>query len=146
MLRRTKDERADDLKLPLRRVEVRNLIFDAVEDRFYARICLGPLESLTAKDEETKDAFLGFVAAGSVENNYAHVFKLLMRLRLAANHPVLCSPTGGGGGDSEGEICGVCGDAVEDGVATSCGHKFCRNCLLFLARGGADLGRCRGLN
>ena len=85
-----------------------------------------------------------YVDTGTVLNNYAHIFDLLIRLRQAVNHPylVVYSASGGrndnapGGAAPPGAaappvlgVCGVCHDPLEDGIAAACGHTFCRVCV-----------------
>ena len=38
---------------------------------------------------QTQATFNAFVTSGTVVNNYAHIFDLLIRLRQAVNHPWL---------------------------------------------------------
>jgi DNA repair protein RAD16 len=63
--RRTKLERADDLGLPPRIVEIRKDYFDEEEEDFY--------EALYS---ETQTQFAGYVRAGTVLNHYAHMYAL----------------------------------------------------------------------
>lgn len=76
MLRRTKIERADDLGLPPRVVRVRRDVFNEAEEEFY--------ESLYG---ETSRQFNTYIEQNTVLNNYASIFSLLSRMRLAVNHP-----------------------------------------------------------
>jgi DNA repair protein RAD16 len=80
MLRRTKIERADDLGLPPRVVTVRRDVFNEAEEELY--------ESLYA--DGTRQ-FNTYVESDTVLNNYATIFSLLSRMRLAVNHPVSSS-------------------------------------------------------
>ena len=77
-LRRTKAERASDVKLPPLRIDVQETEMDEVERDFY--------ESLYML---TRAKFDGYVKKGSVLHNYAHIFELLSRLRQACDHPYL---------------------------------------------------------
>ena len=84
-----------------------------------------------------------YIESGTVLNNYAHIFDLLIRLRQAVNHPylVVYSASGGrvdaaaaAGAAPDAEpldrgVCGLCGDPLEDGVVAACGHAFCRVCV-----------------
>ena len=76
MLRRTKLERTEELGLPPRVVTVRRDVFNAAEEELY--------ESLYT---DTSRTFSTYVQAGTVLNNYASIFSLLSRMRLAVNHP-----------------------------------------------------------
>ncbi|GJN11652.1 hypothetical protein PR202_ga29856 [Eleusine coracana subsp. coracana] len=77
-----------------------------------------------------------YVAAGTLMNNYAHIFDLLTRLRQAVDHPYLVaySKTAGlrEGLTNEGieRECGICHNMAEDIVVTSCDHAFCKTCLM----------------
>ena len=77
-LRRTKAERAEDVKLPSLTIKVHVCQMDEVEKDFY--------ESLYML---TRAKFDGYVKKGSVLHNYAHIFELLSRLRQACDHPYL---------------------------------------------------------
>eukprot|EP00891_Asterochloris_glomerata_P007270 jgi/Astpho2/7270/e_gw1.00113.3.1_t len=130
LLRRTKVQCADVLALPPRTVTVRRDKFDEREADFY--------EALYT---QTQAQFDGYVQSGTLLNNYAHIFDLLIRLRQAVDHPYLVvhSATGTGAGAeaaaavvkpaSETGLCGVCKDPVEDAVTTGCQHTFCRVCM-----------------
>jgi DNA repair protein RAD16 len=103
---------------------------------------------------QSRAQFGTFVQAGTVLNNYAHVFELLIRLRQAVNHPYLVvhsasaqhaqqgggafgavaaalgSPAAAPAAAGEGVVCGICHDPVEDAVSAACGHSFCRLCAV----------------
>jgi DNA repair protein RAD16 len=66
MCSRTKLERADDLGLPPKIVQVRKDYFNPQEEDFY--------EALYS---ESQTQFESYVRAGTVLNNYAHIFELL---------------------------------------------------------------------
>ena len=78
MLRRTKIERADDLGLPPRVVEIRRDFFNEEEKDLY--------QSLYS---DSKRKFNDYVAEGVVLNNYANIFTLITRMRQLADHPDL---------------------------------------------------------
>merc|ERR1719353_1333935 len=78
MLRRTKAERADDVKLPPLDVHVNFLEIDAVERDFYESVY-----------RQTRSRFDTYVDKGTLLHNYAHIFELLARLRQAVDHPYL---------------------------------------------------------
>ncbi|RHZ18710.1 hypothetical protein DYB31_016113, partial [Aphanomyces astaci] len=71
LLRRTKESRADDISLPPKLVRVRRDALDEREKDFY------------------EAQFNTYVSAGTLLNNYAHIFDLLIRLRQAVDHPYL---------------------------------------------------------
>jgi DNA repair protein RAD16 len=77
-LRRTKAERAEDVRLPSLTINVAVTQMDEVERDFY--------ESLYML---TRAKFDGYVKKGSVLHNYAHIFELLSRLRQTCDHPYL---------------------------------------------------------
>lgn len=126
MLRRTKLERADDLGLPPRTVEIRYDTFNEEEKDLYV---------LLYSDSRRK--FNEYVAEGVVLNNYANIFTLITRMRQLADHPdlVLKKVSGGGGGNngtSAGSgviVCQICDDEAEEPIESKCHHKFCRLCV-----------------
>jgi DNA repair protein RAD16 len=128
-LRRTKYQQADTLALPPRVVVLRRDSFSAIEADYY--------EALYT---QSKVQFGGYVEAGTVLNNYAHIFDLLIRLRQAANHPYLVVFSNSNAPSRSGEpasimtaTCGLCRDPPEDPcIASCCGALFCRACALDL--------------
>lgn len=122
MLRRTKLERAADLKLPSLETEVRKVTLTREERNFY--------ESLYKRSTADFDTF---VAKGTVLHNYAHIFQLLSRLRQALDHPLLVvQGMNVGPVVHEKGLCGICSDAL-DGCnvikVNPCKHAFHRLCL-----------------
>lgn len=80
-------------------------------------------------------------------NNYAHIFDILIRLRQAVDHPYLVihgesqrapeDETFSRNLDSKNspheqfdENCHLCKESLEDAVSATCGHCFCRPCIL----------------
>ncbi|GMH34392.1 hypothetical protein BSKO_02226 [Bryopsis sp. KO-2023] len=125
VIRRTKVECADVLALPPRTVVVRKDRFDEREQDFY--------EALYTQSQAQ---FGAYVDAGTLVNNYAHIFDLLIRLRQSVNHPYLVvhSKTanqfrGNFEMSKPVENCGICHDPIENGVTSECGHGFCRLCM-----------------
>uniref|UniRef100_A0ACD5UZU9 Uncharacterized protein n=1 Tax=Avena sativa TaxID=4498 RepID=A0ACD5UZU9_AVESA len=128
VLRRTKIGRAADLLLPPKTVTLRRDSFDRNEMEFYEALYT---QSCTQFDS--------YVVAGTLLNNYAHIFDLLTRLRQAVDHPYLvafsktavlreeCKKEENDAMESQ---CGICHDLAEDVAVTSCGHVFCKICLL----------------
>lgn len=68
LLRRTKETRAADLALPPRLVTLRPIRLHPVEEDFY-----------NALYTQTKASFDDYVAAGTLLNNYAHIFVSITR-------------------------------------------------------------------
>eukprot|EP00842_Homolaphlyctis_polyrhiza_P004367 jgi/Hompol1/4931/HPOL_004043-RA len=117
MLRRTKVERTEELGLPPRVVTVRRDVFNAAEEELY--------DSLYS---DTNRAFNTYVAAGTVLNNYASIFSLLSRMRLAANHPDLVTTKLSIEAKTASQrlVCGICQEEAEDAIMSKCKHVFCR--------------------
>ncbi|KAJ3177713.1 DNA repair protein rad16 [Geranomyces variabilis] len=117
MLRRTKVERTEELGLPPRVVTVRNDVFNEAEEELY--------ESLYSDSART---FSTYVQAETVLNNYASIFSLLSRMRLAVNHPDLVTTRLALHANTAKEIlvCGICGEEAEDAISSKCKHTFCR--------------------
>lgn len=124
MLRRTKVERADDLGLPPRIVEIRKDVFNEEEKDLYASLY---------SDSQRK--FNSFVAEGVVLNNYANIFTLITRMRQLADHPDLVLRRVGANSITDSEalsgilVCQLCDDESEDCIESKCHHKFCRLCI-----------------
>ncbi|GMF13366.1 unnamed protein product [Phytophthora lilii] len=141
LLRRTKEGRADDISLPPKLVRIRKDRLDERENDFYEAIYT-----------QSQAQFNTYVSSGTLLNNYAHIFDLLIRLRQAVDHPYLViysksnpalqlpssaaplieeQPFGVNEGSSPGDeqSCTICHEYVEDGVIAKCGHEFCRECV-----------------
>ncbi|KAK6198712.1 SNF2 family N-terminal domain-containing protein [Scheffersomyces amazonensis] len=122
MLRRTKIERADDLGLPPRIVEIRRDKFNEEEKDLYASLY-----------SDSKRKFNDYVAEGVVLNNYANIFTLITRMRQLADHPDLVLKKSGSNAlsnDIEGVImCQLCDDEAEEPIESKCHHRFCRMCI-----------------
>lgn len=127
MLRRTKVERADDLGLPPKIVEVRRDYFNPEEKDLY--------QSLYT---DSKRRFDDYVAEGVVLNNYANIFTLITRMRQLADHPdLVLKRMNPGHLDEQASkdllagvvVCQLCDDEAEDPIETKCHHKFCRMCI-----------------
>ena len=135
MIRRTKVERADDLGLPPKIVEIRRDFFNPEEKDLY--------QSLYSN---SKRQFDDYVSEGVVLNNYANIFTLITRMRQLADHPDLVLKRmkvpgkKGGPGSHKGNgldmevlpgviICQLCDDEAEEPIESKCHHKFCRICI-----------------
>ncbi|GAN01187.1 DNA repair protein RAD16 [Mucor ambiguus] len=116
MLRRTKIQCADDLGLPPRTVIVRRDYFSDEEEDVYTS-----LYSSVAR------TFTTYVEAGTVLNNYANIFELLMKMRQCADHPDLVTKKKT---DNQQLVCMLCNDPPEDAIAAVCKHVFCRECCV----------------
>ncbi|KAK6588948.1 Swi2 Snf2 ATpase [Cryptosporidium xiaoi] len=78
LLRRTKVQRQEDVKLPPLEIKVLYNELSPPEKDFYTSIY-----------QRSKIKFDTFVNQGTVLHNYAHVFDLISRLRQAVDHPYL---------------------------------------------------------
>jgi len=140
MLRRTKKERAADLKLPC--LVVREVLLELTpEERdFYECIF---------KKQESR--FATFVNKGTVLHNYAHIFELLARLRQALDHPYLV--VHGPAADAEAnaasaaagffDLCSHCNQQIATAaecVVASCKHAFHRDCVAEVEEAAAAAG------
>lgn len=140
LLRRTKLTRADDIQLPMRIVRVRQERLDEKEEDFYQALYT-----------QSQAQFNTYLQSGTVLNNYAHIFDILMRLRQAVDHPYLVIFGEAQGNDanaarnsshanaftstdeppspSSEEYCDLCKEPVQDETVSSCGHRFCKECI-----------------
>lgn len=124
LLRRTKEGRSADILLPPKTIVLRKDRLDKYEEDFY--------QSLYTQSQVQ---FNAYVSSGTLLNNYAHIFDLLIRLRQAVNHPYLVQFSernymeGAGGGAGGGGLCGICRESLENKVSADCGHMFCKLCI-----------------
>jgi hypothetical protein len=127
LLRRTKAGRAGDMALPCRLMRLRKDRMDAFEDDFYSALYT-----------QSQSQFDTYVTRGTVLNNYAHIFGLLMRLRQAVDHPYLviysqsqslASSSSAAGPIIGSGACAICAEHADDPVPAKCGHVFCRDCV-----------------
>lgn len=133
LLRRTKETKAADLELPPRLVNIRPVKLHPVEEDFYAA-----LYTQTAAD------FNDYVESGTLLNNYAHIFDLLVRMRQSVDHPYLVIHSKKGVGSAmassqsqgapiaNGSVdCDLCHEPPTDRVVSSCcGAAYCKSCVL----------------
>lgn len=131
LLRRTKETKAEDLNLPPRLVTIRKVRLHPVEEDFY-----------NALYTQTQSSFNDYVDEGTLLNNYAHIFDLLMRMRQAVDHPYLVvyskrdsvrqAAAGAGQAVANGSIdCELCHEPPTDRVLSSCCQAaFCRSCVV----------------
>ncbi|EWM25491.1 snf2 super family [Nannochloropsis gaditana] len=138
LLRRTKETRSEDIMLPPRLIKLRHDPMDEREEDFYQALYT-----------QSQAQFNTYLQTGTVLNNYAHIFDILIRLRQAVDHPYLVihsharTNTGAEGGtagptstdeekeldDDEEEECALCHEPVENLVRAECGCGFCRLCV-----------------
>lgn len=137
MLRRTKEERQADIKLPPLSIVVRKDAPSAEEVDFYEALYM-----------QSRVQFSTYAKQGTVLHNYAHIFDLLTRLRQAVDHPYLVTPK-----EEEKSPWGVCalcmeglGEQTEDaesgiavGACGDCMHKSCYDAYLAEAPEGQAL-------
>ncbi|KAF7808412.1 helicase-like transcription factor CHR28 [Senna tora] len=144
MLRRTKGTLIDGepiINLPPKTIELNKVDFSIEERAFYTKL-----------EADSRTQFKAYAAAGTLNQNYANILLMLLRLRQACDHPLLVKDHVS---DFVGEnsvemaknlpkemlinlfnlletsfaICGVCNDTPEDPVVTMCGHVFCYQCV-----------------
>ncbi|XP_073297854.1 helicase-like transcription factor CHR28 isoform X1 [Primulina huaijiensis] len=144
MLRRTKGTFIDGkpiIILPPKKVHLERVDFAAEERTFYSKL-----------EADSRKQFKEYAAAGTLNQNYANILLLLLRLRQACDHPLLVK---GFRSDPVGEvssemakslprellvnlnnfledslaICLACKDPPENAIVTMCGHVFCYQCV-----------------
>jgi DNA repair protein RAD16 len=135
MLRRTKEERKSDLKLPPIKVHIRKDKLSKQESDFYSSLYM-----------QSCVKFDTFIKSGTILHNYAHIFDLLTSLRRAVDHPYLIVyggaqnthklPDGHELKIQGGDVCGLCQDDVKDDGeegetkrVAKCGHVFHDECI-----------------
>lgn len=128
LLRRTKENRAADMKLPPRIVSIKTVRLHPVEEDFY-----------NALYTQTQSSFGDYVNEGTLLNNYAHIFDLLMRMRQAVDHPYLVvyskrdmkARAENGVVVANGSAdCAICHESPTDVIVSSCCQgPFCRTCV-----------------
>ncbi|KAK9472617.1 DNA repair protein RAD16 [Dipodascopsis tothii] len=131
LLRRTKLERADDLGLPPRIVDVRRDRFNEEEEDLYKSIY-----------SDSKRRFTSYVNSGVVLNNYANIFTLITRMRQMADHPDLVLRRHMEGMDNT-LVCRICDDEAQEAIKSKCHHVFCRLCIKEFVEG--YMGDIQGL-
>ncbi|XVE66388.1 hypothetical protein DITRI_Ditri08aG0076500 [Diplodiscus trichospermus] len=150
MLRRTKATLIDGkpiIKLPPKSIHMSKVDFSFEERAFYTQL-----------EADSRSQFKAYVAAGTLNQNYANILLMLLRLRQACDHPLLVKGFNSNSfrnSDSVGQvsiemaktlpremlinllncletsfaICLVCNDPPDDPVVTICGHVFCYQCV-----------------
>ena len=87
---------------------------------------------------QTRSSFNDYIADGSLLNNYAHIFDLLMRMRQSVDHPYLVVYSKKDAREQHGVTvangttdCDICHEPPTDRVtSTCCQAAFCRSCVL----------------
>ncbi|XP_020534009.1 helicase-like transcription factor CHR28 isoform X2 [Jatropha curcas] len=159
MLRRTKGTLIDGqpiINLPPKTISLTKVDFSTEERAFYTRL-----------EADSRSKFKAYAAAGTVNQNYANILLMLLRLRQACDHPLLVK---GFNSDSFGKvsaemakrlpndmvndllnclatssaICNVCNDPPEDPLVTMCGHVFCYQCVSDYLTGDENTCPARG--
>ncbi|GAB2284978.1 hypothetical protein Dimus_019433 [Dionaea muscipula] len=144
MLRRTKDTLLNGvpiISLPPKNVELQRINFTPEERSFYAKL-----------ETESRKRFKEYAAAGTLNQNYANILLMLLRLRQACDHPLLVKGFNTSSArrtpvqrakqlprrllldllrrlETSSAICRVCSDPPEDAVVSKCGHIFCYQCV-----------------
>ncbi|XP_022642223.1 helicase-like transcription factor CHR28 isoform X2 [Vigna radiata var. radiata] len=144
MLRRTKGTLLDGkpiINLPPKTIELSKVDFSVEERAFYTKL-----------ESDSRTRFSAYAAAGTVNQNYANILLMLLRLRQACDHPRLVKdidsdPVGKDSVemaktlprellinlfdclDATFTICHVCHDHPDRPVITMCGHVFCYECV-----------------
>lgn len=123
-------------------MNIRKEPLDEQEDDFYQ--ALYTQVSLPSRDSgswspQSQAQFNTYVNAGTVLNNYAHIFDILIRLRQVVDHPYLVlfrAPSAGtsepsaSASQTESEVlCEICHETPIDPRWSSCRHIFCLACI-----------------
>ncbi|XP_074274154.1 helicase-like transcription factor CHR28 isoform X1 [Silene latifolia] len=144
LLRRTKDTLLDGepiICLPPKFINMKTVNFTIEERTFYAKL-----------EAESRSQFKAYAAAGTVNQNYANILLMILRLRQACDHPLLVKGFNAEPArrtsmekaaklprktllqlvdrlEAPSAICRICSDPAEDAVITICGHVFCYQCV-----------------
>lgn len=85
----------------------------------------GELDFYTSLYTETQSKYKEYAVKGEVVHNYANIFELLQKMRMAVNHPYLVYRSKDNlFGDIP--ICGYCNEEADDPIISKCKHVFCR--------------------
>lgn len=144
LLRRTKETLLDGepiISLPSKTINMKTVNFTVEERAFYAQL-----------EAQSRSQFKAYAAAGTVNQNYANILLMILRLRQACDHPLLVKGFNSGSArrtnmekakqlpsqvlmglldrlEAASAICLICSDPAEDAVVTICGHVFCYQCV-----------------
>ncbi|XP_021735489.1 helicase-like transcription factor CHR28 isoform X1 [Chenopodium quinoa] len=154
LLRRTKETLLDGepiISLPPKFIKMKAVTFTAEERSFYAQL-----------EAESRSQFKAYAAAGTVNQNYANILLMILRLRQACDHPLLVKGFNSDSGkrtnlekakklpthilmglldhlEAASAICLICTDPAEDAIVTICGHVFCYQCVADYLNGDDNL-------
>lgn len=88
---------------------------------------------------QSQAQFNTYLQSGTVLNNYAHIFDILIRLRQAVDHPYLVihsesqsttqTYSASHTESDDGYVCDLCKEPAEDVRHAQCGHVFCKECI-----------------
>ncbi|KAI7995615.1 Helicase-like transcription factor CHR28 [Camellia lanceoleosa] len=129
------------IRLPPKTIHLTKVDFSPEERAFYAKL-----------EADSRSQFKAYAAAGTVNQNYANILLMLLRLRQACDHPLLVKGFSSEPVRSDSldlakripreklinllnlletslAICRYCSDPPEDAVVTMCGHVFCYQCV-----------------
>ena len=144
LLRRTKETRAEDMNLPPRIVTIKTIKLHPIEEDFY-----------NAVFTRTTSSFNDYVEEGTLLNNYAHIFDLLMRMRQSVCHPYLvvyskkdmARRAASAPAVANGSVdCDLCHETpTERVVSTCCQAAFCKSCVLEYMETAAGIGGNNGM-
>ncbi|KAF9623988.1 hypothetical protein IFM89_007686 [Coptis chinensis] len=142
MLRRTKGTLLDGepiINIPPKSILLMKVDFSIEERDFYNKL-----------EADSRSQFKEYAAAGTLNQNYANILLMLLRLRQACDHPLLvkghdCDSVGKASIEMarrlprdmlinllnrfEDPICDSCSDPPDQAVVTMCGHVFCYQCV-----------------
>lgn len=116
MLRRLKKNHTESMELPTKELRISRQFFSEPENDVVQKI-MG----------DARRAFESFALDGTILNNYANIFSLIMHLRQTADHYDLVLKKDADGGQNVLECC-VCESPAEDAIISKCRHHFCRSC------------------
>lgn len=154
LLRRTKETLLDGepiISLPPKSINMKTVNFSVEERTFYAQL-----------EAESRSQFKAYAAAGTVNQNYANILLMILRLRQACDHPLLVKGFSSDSAkrtnlekakklprhvlmglldnlEAASSICLICTDPAEDAVVTICGHVFCYQCVADYLNGDDNL-------
>jgi len=144
LFRRTKETQAADMNLPPRIVTIKSVRLHPVEEDFYNSVYT-----------HTAASFNDYVTDGTLLNNYAHIFDLLMRMRQSVCHPYLvvyskkdiAKRSAETSAVSNGTVdCHLCHEPPTERVlSTCCQTAFCKGCVIEYMETSVGIGGENGM-